>query len=104
MENGTKFDNDKLRYDLVPVNAMEEFVAVLTHGAAKYSPDNWKYVENLQDRYYAAAMRHLEAFRSGEILDKESGKNHLAHAICCLFFKLQNHIENDKQNEAESRR
>ena len=34
-------------------------------------------------------MRHLWAWKEGEQVDSESGKNHLAHAMCCLFFMLE---------------
>ena len=34
---GVKFDGGKLRYDLIPHDALEQFVRVLTYGAEKYS-------------------------------------------------------------------
>ena len=86
---GMKFDSDKLRYDLVPPSALEKIVDVLTYGAKKYAPENWKKVEEPERRYIAAAMRHIEAFRKGERLDPESGLPHLAHAACCLMFILE---------------
>ena len=86
---GMKFDSDKLRYDLVPPSALEKIVEVLTYGAKKYAPENWKKVEEPERRYIAAAMRHIEAFRKGERLDPESGLPHLAHAACCLMFILE---------------
>ena len=83
---GIKNDQQKLRYDLLPVEPLEALVAVLTYGASKYADNNWKYVTPFDDRYYAAALRHLTAWRKGEELDKESGMPHLAHAMCCLVF------------------
>jgi hypothetical protein len=65
-----------------------EVIEVLEMGAAKYSPDNWKYVANSEQRYYDAAMRHIMARQSGEINDPESKRPHLAHALCCLTFWL----------------
>lgn len=102
-EEGFKLDEDKLRYDLVPSEALQEVVKVLTMGAKKYSDDNWKHVPDLQQRYYAACMRHLEAHRQKYISDSESGLSHLAHAICCLFFMLQNELEDvlDVKQEME---
>jgi len=94
---GIKYDGDKLMYNLVPMQAQEEVVKVLTHGAKKYAPDNWKQVPDLQDRYYSAALRHLEAHRAGERYDIDSGLPHLAHVACCMLFKLQDDI--DGQNE-----
>lgn len=83
---GSKYDQGKPRYDLVPAHAEAEFVDVLTFGANKYGPENWRKVEQAKERYTAAAMRHLAAYRMGETHDIESGKHHLAHAMCCLAF------------------
>ena len=85
---GQKQDNGKLRYDLIPVEVLESVVAVLTEGAKKYSDNNWKNVPNANNRYYAAAMRHLESWRKGDLIDKEDNLPHLSHAICCLTFLL----------------
>jgi len=87
MKEGTKLDDGKLRWDLLPLAEIEEVVKVLTYGAEKYAPDNWQKVETPIERYYAAMMRHITAWRAhNESLDKESGLPHLAHAICCLVF------------------
>ena len=40
--------------------AVEKVVDVLGYGAIKYSPDNWRRVEDPQTRYFNAAMRHLD--------------------------------------------
>lgn len=88
-EKFVKYDQGKLRYDLMPQKVLEQVVDVLTYGANKYSPDNWKNCPEPDKRYYSALMRHVEKHRSGEFLDKESGKPHLAHAICCLTFMLE---------------
>ena len=73
-----KFDGDKLRYDLVPPSLIKAVADVFTYGARKYKPNNWKNVDD-PERYIAAAMRHWEAYRSGEKCDEESGKPHLGH-------------------------
>jgi hypothetical protein len=86
---GQKHDNGKLRYDLVPCTAYRQLVEVLTVGAAKYGDENWKKVDQAERRYYAACMRHLESHRSGELVDQEDGKTHLAHAMCCVLFLLE---------------
>lgn len=80
-----KFDTDKLRYDLIPPEAMKALAEVLTYGAKKYKPGNWKNAPDL-DRYTAALYRHLEAWRSGEEFDEESGLPHLAHALTNVAF------------------
>jgi hypothetical protein len=85
-EKGIKYDEGKLRWDLLPLNEVEDIVKVLTHGAKKYAPNNWRKVEDPRSRYYAAAMRHLASWRRGELVDPESGIPHLAHAGCNLLF------------------
>lgn len=65
---------------------MEEHLAkVLTFGARKYKPNNWR---NCTDtgRYLAAAHRHLNAIVLGEVNDPETGFNHYDHVMCNLMF------------------
>lgn len=83
-----KFDTSKLRYDLVPPKAIAQLADILTYGAKKYKPNNWRNVED-PDRYIAAMMRHIEAYRAGEINDPESGKPHLAHALTNIVFLIE---------------
>lgn len=85
---GRKFDGGKLQYGLLPPLALREVVKVLTFGAEKYEPDNWKRVPDPNRRYFDAAQRHLWAYKEGEINDPESGVSHLAHALCCIMFML----------------
>lgn len=86
MTDGLKYDQGKLRYDLLPVEAEREIVEVLTFGAAKYGDANWRKVTDARKRYLAAARRHLAAWMRGERLDSESGLPHLAHAATCVMF------------------
>jgi hypothetical protein len=83
---GNKQDQDKPMVSLVDPDWLMDVSHVLTFGMNKYAKDNWKHVENAQDRYLSAAYRHLLAYQGGEINDPESGLPHLAHASCCLMF------------------
>ena len=83
---GKKFDKGKPRWDLVPWSGLHSFVAVLTHGADKYGDHNWQELAGGRERYFAAALRHLLAWKEGELLDPDSGLKHLGHAICNLVF------------------
>lgn len=74
-----KHDEGKLRYDLCPPEWGEALAEVMTGGLAKYTPGSWRNVE--PHRYEAALMRHLTAWRKGEIADAESGLNHLKHVM-----------------------
>lgn len=89
VEAGKKLDAGKARWDLLPWKATGAIVDVLTFGAKKYSPNNWRKVPEARDRYLAAAMRHLVAWADGEKRDPESGLHHLAHAGCCILFLLE---------------
>jgi len=86
---GVKYDKAKSDYSLIPPTALEDVVKVLTFGAAKYDRHNWKKLENLEDRYFAAAQRHLWAVMRGETHDPESGEHHYAHALCCIMYLLE---------------
>jgi len=88
---GIKHDSGKLRPGLFPVECFEEISKVLTYGANKYAPDNWKKVA--PDRYIDAMWRHYIAWRTGEERDSESGLSHAAHfatnAVFLLYFELE---------------
>lgn len=91
-KQGRKFDSGKPRMSLIPPYAAESIAKVLTIGAEKYAPDNWKYVEGREWRYMDALYRHLNAHMKGEKNDPESGLPHLAHAGCCLVFLLDEQV------------
>ena len=92
-EQGRKYDGGKLRYDLIPVLALEETAKVVTKGAEKYDDENWKLVPEGRRRYLAAAMRHIQQWRKGEIYDDEMGTHHIANAISNLMFILEKELQ-----------
>lgn len=84
---GIKFDSEKNRVDLLPVDALEEISKVFTFGADKYGDRNWE--KGMEwHRPYGALLRHLWAYWKGETYDPESRLPHLAHAGCNLLFLL----------------
>lgn len=87
-EAGVKWDTDKTRFDLLPVKVEEAVAKVLTFGAKRYGDRNWQKVDDARNRYLAACVRHMNAYRLGEELDNETGLPHLAHAITNLTFIL----------------
>ena len=93
---GKKYDNDKLRWSLLPLGALQDVVKVLEFGAKKYAPDNWKYVDQAEERYWNAAMRHIVAYRLESPNDSETGLSHLAHAVCCLLYIQQ--LDKEEEN------
>ena len=98
LEQGRKFDSNKLEYGLLPPLALEETVKVLTFGAQKYARDNWQFVPDSKRRYFDALQRHVWAWKQGETLDPESGIHHLAHAMCCLMFLYEHDVKYSKQD------
>ena len=92
---GRKDDQDKNRLDLIEPQFIEGVGEVLTFGADKYEPNNWQNVDDAENRYYAAAMRHLLAWRKGEIKDPESGLSHLKHVATNIMFLL--HFETPQE-------
>lgn len=89
LNDGIKHDQDKIRMDLIPFGPLEDIAKVLTFGAKKYAPDNWKHVPDAVARYEAAMLRHISAYKKGEMMDPETGLPHLAHAGCCLMFLME---------------
>lgn len=83
---GVKDDGGKLRYDLIPWQAIKGLVQVLTFGARKYSPNGWMSVPDGINRYKAATMRHWVAIETGEFLDPETGLPHIYHVLCNVVF------------------
>lgn len=84
---GVKFDNGKPRLDLVPPEGVLAVADILAVGAKKYAARNWE--QGMEwSRPYAAAQRHLYSWWSGENRDPDTGKSHLWHAACNIFFLI----------------
>jgi hypothetical protein len=92
---GEKHDNGKPRFDLLPPAAVTEMAKVLTFGAKKYAPENWRKVPDAKARYTAALLRHAFAYLGGETADTETQLNHMAHIMCCAAFLIE--LEEHKQ-------
>lgn len=84
---GRKDDQAKVRWDLLPGDALNEIAKVLTFGANKYGDRNWE-KGMAWHRPFGALMRHMWDWWRGAPPDKETGLSHLAHAGCCLLFLL----------------
>jgi hypothetical protein len=96
-EPGAKLDHGKARLGLVLggfAMALMDVGRVGTFGAEKYSDNGWMSVENGEQRYLDAMLRHLVAFMSGEESDSESGLPHLAHAAWNALAIHELHIRN----------
>lgn len=101
---GTKYDQDKLQYSLIPPYALEQIAKNLTVGLKKYKErNNWKKVEGAEQRYLDALYRHLEAHRRGEVYDPDSSVPDMYHlsavvvnAMFLLEFMLDPELKKDR--------
>ena len=82
--------DNKLRWELLPLEDIEDLVKVYTKGAEKYGENNWQNLEDGYRRYKAAAFRHILEYEKGNEFDEETGCRHLAQAawnlLACLHF------------------
>jgi hypothetical protein len=105
LASGTKYDDGKLRYDLIPAYPIEQLAAVFTFGAKKYS--DWNWTKGIQySRLIASLFRHFWAFVRGIDTDAESGLPHLAHVIwnaqALLYFsKYRKDLDDRKKDVPE---
>ena len=96
-KEGKKFDSEKPMMQLLPSKALVEVSKVLSFGANKYGKENWRELDDLQDRYTGGTLRHIFAHMDDEFKDPETNYSHLAHAVCGLLFKLEIELEKDKE-------
>ena len=83
----------KLRYDLIPVDALKEVARVLALGKEKHKGNNFRDVHLEHNQHIASAFRHGEAYRGGEMMDTEMGTHHLAHRIVRDLYQMQIDME-----------
>lgn len=76
---GLRYDNGKLRYDLLEPFAIKQLVKVYTKGAEKYAERNWE--KGMKwGKVLASLKRHIAAWEDGEDFDEELGTYHMANA------------------------
>ena len=81
-----KYDENKSRMDLIPLDTIESIGKILGMGAQKYGENNWQELPNFWNRYKAALLRHLAAIDRGELYDQESNLPHIDHVLCNAMF------------------
>jgi len=94
---GLKFDNSKpMPGAMVKIfpDALMEVGKCIEYGTHKYPEvDNWKKVENAEQRYLDALMRHLLKHHRGDREDDESHLLHLSHVAWNALAILQLYLE-----------
>lgn len=102
-----KTDQGKTDWSLLPWRSTEKVAEVMTQailskseGGSGYDLASWRTVPGGFYRYWSALMRHIiRRFVYNEIIDPESGKPHLASAICCLMFVCEIDLEGQEDHE-----
>jgi len=93
VSGGLRYDQGKLRWDLLPPDAIEELVRVYTEGAKKYEDRNWE-----KGMRYGTCVRalksHLNKWEKGAEFDEELTEcRHLAmvawNALAILTYQLR---------------
>lgn len=99
-EYGLRYNEGKPRWDLVPMDALQEIVEIYSYGASKYAPRNWEKGMPWME-CYASLMRHLSDWvrgidfdgTPGQADETHSGRLTMAHvawnAIALLTFQLR---------------
>ncbi len=73
-----RYNEGKIRHDLIPAWAINELAKVYTKGALKYAPNNWR--KGMEwSKVLASLKRHLNAVEKGEDFDEETELYHIAH-------------------------
>lgn len=91
--------DNKTRWELLPLDCIEDVARVYTEGAKKYGDNNWQNLDNGYERYKGALLRHLYASETNEF-DQETGCRHLAqvawNALAMLWYSKHNKNEQSK--------
>lgn len=98
-----KHDLSKTRLELIPPSGIEGIGRAMTFGASKYAEHNWANGFDW-DRLVGSVLRHMNAWRSGEDKDPESGLSHLDHAgaaICMLIAHETEGLGNDDRRKTK---
>lgn len=100
---GVKFDDGKVKFSLLPWDAVREVAVVFTRGAKKYEPRNWE-KGMAWSRVYDSTQRHLtDWFQKRETLDPDgTGLRNIAQAawgcLVLLAWELRGHGTDDRPN------
>ena len=88
-KEGKKNDkkDDKTRWELMPLDCLEDIARVYTEGAKKYGENTWQYLDNGYQRYKAALLRHLWEFEKGMSVEEKLDKILLSQQVILLYLR-----------------
>lgn len=93
LARGLRFNTDKNQLQLIPEYALKQIGKVMTKGALKYAPNNWRKGMPWSE-VEASLQRHLMAYKDCEDFDQESGIYHMAHVAVNAMFIIDYYRSN----------
>ena len=91
-----KFDAWKPNVELIPWIVLLKVWLILWFWKEKYWKNNWQLLEDFEDRYIWAALRHIYQHQAWEKNDEESWQSHLSHALTNLIFLVYKQLKEDE--------
>ena len=87
-----KVTDGKRRWKFLPWVAVEEVVKIreIAVDGDYPDPEGWRKVPS--EEYIDAIQRHLQAIRTGELIDQKTGKLHSAHIACNALFLTEQYM------------
>jgi hypothetical protein len=103
MKWGTQVTKTKPNYSLVPPKALESIVKVFTYGATKHGDFTFTRDGESLSSQITKAMRHIQEWRMGSVVDDETGESPLAHAAARLVIALSIIAKEDTWSDGPQR-
>jgi hypothetical protein len=88
LKEGVKYDDGKIRWDLLPIHPLYELAFVYTVGARKYEDDNWRKGMDYR-KMVRAIWNHLTKWLAGHERDADDGQHHLASVAWSAFTLME---------------
>jgi hypothetical protein len=90
---GARAGTKKPRVSIIPMLALLEVAKVMTKGEVKYGTNNWQ--KGMPHSWHLdAGLRHLLSVSEGDMIDDETGLEHLAHAAADILMCLESRLKN----------
>ena len=80
-----RYNQGKVEWSLVDYKSLEPMVRVLEYGVQKYARNNWK-KGMPATQIIESMLRHTYKLLEGELVDPESGIEHIGHIQCNAMF------------------
>ena len=80
-----RYNQGKVEWSLVDFKSLEPMVRVLEYGVKKYARNNWK-KGMPATQIIESMLRHTFKLLEGELVDPESGIEHIGHIQCNALF------------------